>query len=163
MPTTHYLESSPILSGCSGDVHRRSHSFLLIHPREVILAWCWMITRPSSCGIVLLSLPRSRLNWGLLSHTWQTPMHKGMPALDAMRRSLLQCRMGECLCWSFTSYKGISGVIWHTTLWGLSSHLSLILLFPWKASDLTKQGLQASNLHHLFSSCSTVFVSEPLP
>ena len=41
------------------DVHRRSHSFPLIHPREVFLAWCWVIIRPlSSHGIVSLSLPR---------------------------------------------------------------------------------------------------------
>ena len=38
------------------DVHGRSHSFPLIHPMEVFLAWCWVIARPS-CGIVLLSLP----------------------------------------------------------------------------------------------------------
>ena len=39
------------------DIHGRSHSFPFIHPREVFLAWCWVITRPlSSSGIILLSL-----------------------------------------------------------------------------------------------------------
>ena len=38
----------------------------LIHPREVFLAWCWVIARPLTFrGIVLLSLALgSRLNWG---------------------------------------------------------------------------------------------------
>ena len=85
------------------DIHRRSHSFTLIHPREVFLAWCRVITRPkSSCGIVLLSLPPGvglvRVGLVHLSHTWKTPTHKGLPASDAMRRSWLQCRMHECLC-----------------------------------------------------------------
>ena len=93
--------------------------------------------------IVLLSLP---LGVGFppgaglvhLSHAWQTPTHKGTPASDVMRRSQLWCRTCEFLCWSFTSYEGTSVTIWCTTLWGLSSHLSLIFLFPWKASALTR-------------------------
>ena len=99
------------------DVHRRSHSFLLIHPREVFLAWCWVYMRPSSShGIVLLSLP---LGVGLTvvglvhwSHTWQTPIHKGMSASDATKRSLLWCRTHDCPCWSVTSYEWMSVVIW---------------------------------------------------
>ena len=40
------------------DIHGRSHSFPLIHPREAFLVWHWVIARPSSsCGVVLLSLP----------------------------------------------------------------------------------------------------------
>ena len=40
------------------DIHRRSHNFPLIHPREVLLAWGWVITRPlSTHGIISLSLP----------------------------------------------------------------------------------------------------------
>ena len=74
------------------DVHRRSHSFPLIHPREVFLAWCWVINRPLySHGVVSLSL---HLGVGLtvvglvhLSHTWKTPTHKGTPVSDAKRRS----------------------------------------------------------------------------
>ena len=125
------------------DIHRRSQSFPFIHPREVFLAWCRVIIRPlSSCGVVLLSLP---LGVGLtgvglvhMSHAWQTPTHKGTPASYTMRKSQLQWRMHEFPCWSFTSYKGTSVMIWHTTSRGLSSHLSLIFLFTWKASALTR-------------------------
>ena len=96
------------------DVHGRSCNFPLIHPREVLLAWCWVIARPlSSHGIISLSLP---LGVGLtgvglvhLSHAWQTPTHKGMPVSDAMRRSQLQCRMCDCPCWFVTLYEGMSG------------------------------------------------------
>ena len=46
------------------DVCRRSHNFPLIHPREVLLAWCWVIARPlSTHGIFLPPLGRW-LNWG---------------------------------------------------------------------------------------------------
>ena len=128
------------------DIHGRSHSFPFIHPREVFLAWCWVITRPlSSCGVILLSLPSEVGLTGVelvhLSHSWQTPRHKGTPASDAMRRRQLWCRMHECLCWSLTLYEGMSVAIWCTTLWGLSSHLSVIFLFPWKASALTRTRL----------------------
>ena len=132
------------------DIHRRSCSFPLIHPREVFPAWCSVITTPSSsCGIILLSLPPGvgLAGEGLvhLSHTWCTSTHKGMPASDAMRRSQLQCRMHECLCWSFTLDKGMSIMIWCTTSWGFSSHLSLTFLFPWKESALTKTRLPGFN------------------
>ena len=128
------------------DIHGRSHCFPFIHPREVFLAWCLVFARPSSsCGIVLLSLP---LGVGLtgvglvhLSYAWQTPTHKGMPVSDATRRSQMRCRMCESPCWSFTSYEGKSVLIWHTTSWGLSSHLSLIFPFSWKASALTRARL----------------------
>ena len=128
------------------DVHGRSHSFPFIHPREAFLAWHWVIARPSSsCGIVLLSLP---LGVGLTgvglvhpSHTCWTPTHKGTPASDPMRRSQLWCRMHEFPCRFFTSYEGVSVAIWNTTSWGLSSHLSMIFLFPWKASALTRSRL----------------------
>ena len=50
------------------DVHGRSHSFPLIHPREVFLAWHWVDIRPpSSCCVVLLSLP---LGVGLTGVGW---------------------------------------------------------------------------------------------
>ena len=128
------------------DIHGRSHSFQLIHPREVFLAWCWVDVRPpSSYGVVLLSLP---LGVGLTgvglvhqSCTWWTPIHKGTPASDMMRRSWLWCRMHDCPCWSVTLYEGMSVMIWYTTSWGLSSHLSLIFLFPWKALALTSTRL----------------------
>ena len=109
------------------DIHGRSHSFMLIHPREVFLAWCWVISRPlSSRGIVLLSFSGSKLNWGVS---------------DVMRRSQLWCRMCDCLHSSITSYEGMSVMIWCTTSWGLSSHLCLIFFFPWKASTFTNARL----------------------
>ena len=66
------------------DAHRRSCSFLLIHPRKVFLAWCRVITRPlSTCGIVSLALPLGAGLTGVglihLSHAWQTPTHRRMP------------------------------------------------------------------------------------
>ena len=39
------------------DIHGRSCSFPLIHPREVFLAWCWVIARTLSSRVFLLSLP----------------------------------------------------------------------------------------------------------
>ena len=135
---SHHLSTVDALA----DIHGRICSFLLIHPREVLLAWCWVITRPlSSHGIISLSLP---LGVGLtgvglvhLSYAQQTPSHKGMPISDMTRRSWLWCRMCDCLCWSVTLYKGMSVTIWCTTPQGFSSHLSLIFLFPWKASAFT--------------------------
>ena len=103
------------------NVHRKSHSFPLIHPREVFLAWCWVITRLlSSHGMVshgILPLGVGLTGVGLvhLSNTWQTPTHKGMPVSDTTRRSQLQCRMHDCPHWSVTSYEGMPVVIWHTT------------------------------------------------
>ena len=152
------------------DIHGRSHSFLFIHPREVFLAWCWVIARPlSSFGIALLSFPPGVGLTGVglvhLSHTWQTPMCKGTPASDAMRRSQLQCRMCEFLfiC-SGLSLHMRGGLSW-----------SDILLFeacppicPWSSSSLEKYlpwlgwDHQVSNLWHLFPSHSTTSVSEPL-
>ena len=89
------------------EVHRRSHSFPFIHPREVFLAWCWVIARLlSSCDVALPSLPPGIGLTGVglvhLFHTWQTPMHKGIPASDAMKRGQLWCRMHEFPCWPFT-------------------------------------------------------------
>ena len=124
------------------DIHRRSCSFPFIHLREVFLAWCWVITRPlSPCDVVLLSLP---LGVGLTgvglvhpSCAWWTPTCKGTWASDTTVRSWLWCRMHEFPWSSFTSYEGTSVMIWNTTSWGLSSHLSRIFLFPWKVSALT--------------------------
>ena len=124
------------------DVPGRSLSFPFIHSRVLFLAWCWVITRPlSSCGVVSVTSPRSRLDWGGSGTSilyLVTPAHMGTPASDAKRSSQLLCRMCECSCWSFTSYVRMSVTIWHTTSWGLSSHLSLIFFFPWKASALSR-------------------------
>ena len=90
------------------DVHVISHNFLLIHPREVLLAGHWVTTWPLlSCGIITSSLP---LEVGLhgvglvhLSHTWLTPIHKGMATSDMMRRSQFWWRIHDHLHWSITS------------------------------------------------------------
>ena len=133
----------PSSADAPADIHGRSCNFPLIHPREVSLAWCWVVARPlSSHGVILLSLPFVGGLTGVelvhLSHAWQTPTHRGTPVSDAMRRSQLWCRMHDCLHWFATLYEGMSIMIWHTTLWGLSSHLSLIFLFPLKASAFIK-------------------------
>ena len=126
------------------DIHRRSHNFPLIHPREVLLAWCWVITRPlSTHGIFSLSLP---LGVGLTgvglvhqSHAWWTPTHKGMSSLwcnekksiaveDAWLSALVCHFIGGDVCHA----------IWCTTSHVSSSYLSLIFLFPLKASAFTK-------------------------
>ena len=166
--TTHHLESSSIFCGCSGWHPWRSHSFPFIHPRGVFLAWCWVITRPlSSCGIVLMSLPLGVGLTGMglvhLFHTWQTPMHKRMPASDAMRRSWLQCRMHEFPYWSFTSYDRMSVIIWHTP------HEVCPPICPWSSSSLEKHpswlrwDYQTSSQWNLFSGHCTISVFEPLP
>ena len=70
-----------------------------------------------------------------------TPLGSGLNWGGAMRRGLLQCGMHDCPHWSITSYEEMSVTIWCTTSWGLSSHLSLIFLFPWKVSAFTKTRL----------------------
>ena len=148
---------------------------------EVSPAWHWVVARPSSsCGVVLLSLPQGVGLTGVglvhLSHTWQTPTHKGIPVSDAMGRSQLQCRMHECSGWSVTSYEGTSVMIWCTTSWGWG-HLSWSNappleacppIYPWSSSTLERhlpwlgQDHQALNLWHLFSGHSTIFFFKPL-
>ena len=127
------------------DVHGRSCNFPLIQPREVFVARHWMGTRPlATQGVFLLSLP---LGVGLTgvglvhwSCAWWTPTHKRMPVSDAMRRRRSQFwwRMHDCLHWSVTSEEGISVMIRCTTSHASSSHLSLIFLFPLRASAFTK-------------------------
>ena len=58
------------------DVHGRSCNFLLIHPREVLLAGHWVTTLPLlSCGIIIISLPLEVSLHGVglvhMSHAWQ--------------------------------------------------------------------------------------------
>ena len=145
------------------DVHGRSHSFPLIHPREVFLAWCWVIARPlSSHGVFSLSL---LLGVGLsgvglvhLSHAWWTPTHKGMPVSDVTRRSWLQCRMRDCPCWSVTLYEG--NLLWSDTPpheahppTGLQSSS-----FPERHQPSLRQDHQASDPQHLSFGLSTISV-----
>ena len=89
------------------DVHSISCSFLLIYPREVCLAWCWVITRQLfSHGIFLLSLPLGAGSTGVglvhLSYAWWTPTHRETTVSGVMRRSLLWWRIHDCPCWSVT-------------------------------------------------------------
>ena len=98
------------------DIHGRSHTFPLIHPREVLLAWCWVITRPlSTYDLISLSLP---LGVGLtgvglvyLSHAWQTPCTREYQSLTQWGE--VSCSVGcmtvciglllhtrRCLSWS---------------------------------------------------------------
>ena len=125
------------------DVHGRSHNFPLIHPRGVWLDWHWLLTRPlSTHGVILLSLPLGVASTGVgLVHwscAWQTPTHKG--TISDVMRSWFWGRMHDCPCWSITSLEGTSVTIRSTTLHVSSSHLSLIFLFPLKASAFTKTG-----------------------
>ena len=74
------------------EIHGRSHNFPLIHPREVLLAEHWVTTQPLfSYGIIISSLPLEVCLHGVglvhMPHAWQTPIHKGMPTSDVMRRS----------------------------------------------------------------------------
>ena len=90
------------------DIHGRSHNFLLIHPREVLLTKHWVTTWPLlSCGDTTSSLPSEVGLCGVglvhLSHAWWTPVHKGMPTSDMMRRRQFGWRMCEHLHWSVTS------------------------------------------------------------
>ena len=89
------------------DIHGRSHNFPLIHPREVLLAGHWVTALPLlSCGIIICSLPSEvclhEVGLVHLSHAWWTPIHKGMPTTDAMRRSQLWWRMHDLPHWSVT-------------------------------------------------------------
>ena len=53
---SHYLWSSPILSGCSSRCHGRSCNFPFFHPREALLVGHLVTTLPlSSCGILFSS------------------------------------------------------------------------------------------------------------
>ena len=140
------------------DIHGRSHSFIFIHPREVFLAWHWVITRPlSSCGVVLLSLPSGVGLTGVrlvhLSHTWQTPMH--------VREHQLLMQWGGAQLWCRTAW--ISLLVFHFIWWDVC-HWSDILpheacppTCPWSSSSLERhlpwlrQDCQASNLWCLFS------------
>ena len=97
------------------DIHSRSCDFPFFHPREALLVGHWVTALPLfSCG-VLFSSPLTQVvlhGVGLvhLSHTWQLPIHKGMPMSDAMRKgwflvedswpSLLVCHFieGDAIC-----------------------------------------------------------------
>ena len=133
------------------DIHGRAHSFLLIQPRGVLLACHRAGTRQSAhCGNSSFSLPSkvgsSRMKLVHLAHAVHTPAHSGMPLSSpgAMRRSQLWWRIHDWPCSSFKMYEGTSFMTWHSTSCGLSSHQSLIFLFPWYESPFTKTILPGS-------------------
>ena len=66
---SHYLWSSPILSGCSSRHPLRSHNLPFFHPREALLVGCWVTTLPlSSCGVLFFTSYRGSLAWGGVVH-----------------------------------------------------------------------------------------------
>ena len=139
------------------DINRRNHSFPFIHPREVFLAWCWVIARLLSSWLGLTGV-------GLVhpSHAWWTLMHRGMPVSDTMRRSQLWCRMCDFhagLSFHMRGHLLQSDVLPHEACPPICpwSSFSLERCLPWLGWDC-----QVSILWHLFSSHSTAFVSEPL-
>ena len=105
--TSYYLRLHPSSVDALVDIHGRSLNFLLIHPREVLLAGLWVTALPPlSCGVIVISLP---LEVGLhgvglvnLSHAWWMPILKEMPTSDVTRRSQFQWRMHDLLHWSVT-------------------------------------------------------------
>ena len=75
------------------DVHGRSHSFPLIHYREVFLAWCWVIYHKTIIFLwhsFALTPLGNRLNWGGAgtSVPYLADIHtQGNTVSDATRRS----------------------------------------------------------------------------
>ena len=122
-------------------------SLMLGDHKTIVFLWHCLAVTPS----------RSRLNWGGAGTS--TPyladtLTQGNASFWCYEEELIDVGCMNFHTWSFTSYEGTSVMIWCTTSWGLSSHLSLIFLFPWKASALTRMrqpGFQTST-----------FVSEPL-
>ena len=89
------------------DINSRSCNFPLIHPMEVLLARHWVTAHLLfSCGVFTSSLPMEVGLHGVglvhLSHAWQTPIHKGTPTSDMMRRRQFWWRMCDHLHWSIT-------------------------------------------------------------
>ena len=124
------------------DIPGRSHNFPFFHARKALLVGHWVTALPLfSCGIHFISPLTEVVLHGMglvhLLHVWWLAIHKGTPTSDVMRRSWFQWRMCDLLCWFITLYKGLSVVIWCATSQVSSSHLSLIFLFPLKASTFT--------------------------
>ena len=122
------------------DIHGRSCNFLLIHPREVLLAGHWVTALPIfSCGIISsFTSCGGGLAWGdagtPVLYAWQMPIYKGMPTPEVGWEEVSfgggcmtfcigpSLRKRGCLSWSDSTTSHVS-----------SSHLSLIFLFPLKA------------------------------
>ena len=90
------------------DVHDPSHNFPFFHPWEALLVGRWVTTLPfCSCGIIISSPPKEVVLQGVglvhLYHVWWSPIHKGTPTSDMMRRSRFQWRTHDHLCQFITS------------------------------------------------------------
>ena len=115
------------------DVHGRSHNLPLIHPREVLLAGCWMTTWPLlSCGIITSSLPAEvglhGVDWYICSmHDRHLNTRECQPLMQweevgfsggcmTIHLGLSLCRRG-CLSWS-----------------DVPPHMSPLPTYPWSSS-----------------------------
>ena len=141
--TTHYLKSSPVLSGCS--VRCAWEKFQLpVDPPQGSLPGLTLGDHHTTYLLMVqsfLSHPLGVCMNGVglvhLSCAWQTPTHKGTPVSDMQQGGVqFQCRMCDCPHWSVTSYEGMSVIIWCTTSWSLSSYLSLIFVLSLKGISL---------------------------
>ena len=106
--TSHYLRSSPILSGCSSRCPWQKSQLPIFPPQESLLVGHWVTALPfSSCDILFLSPLAEVVLHGVvlvhLSHVWWLPIHKGMPISDATRRSQFWWRIPDLPCWFITS------------------------------------------------------------
>ena len=146
------------------DVHGRSHNFLFFHPREgftgrslgdhltIVLLWCPLSF--TSC--------RGSLAWGgagtpvpciMAAHTqgnanlWHDKKKSGFSG------GLMIFCVGSSLC-----KRDMSVTIWCTTSQVSSSHLSLIFLFPLKASAFTSMMVTRLQVHCAYFSVIVPFL-----
>ena len=104
--TSHYLRSSPILSGCCGRCPWWKSQLPIFPPQgsftgrssgdQLTIVLLWHLLSFTSC--------RGRLAWVRLvhlSHAWQLPIHKGTPISDVMR-SQFWWRTHDLPCWFIT-------------------------------------------------------------
>ena len=128
----------------------RAHSSLLIYPRGVLLAWCRADARQSACcGDSSISLPSgvgsSRVKTGTScswsAHVctwWHVPLY-----LRGNEKKKVMMEDGPCS--SSKMHEGMLLAAWCPTLCDVSSHQSLIPLFPQYKCTLTKAKLPGSN------------------
>ena len=143
------------------DINGTSHSFLLIHPREVFLAWHWVIARPlSSCGIVLLSHP---LGVGLTGVGQVHLSILGGHPLPRESQVLTWWWGASCNVGCMNVHAGLSLHMRGHLLWtDVLPHMAYPPICLWSSSSperyLPSLGWdhQVSNLCHLFSHSSKV-------
>ena len=147
------------------DIHGRTHSFPLIHPRGVLLVWCNMDTRQSAhCGIFSISLLSgvgpSMVRLVHLSHAVHTPTLSGMllSSSGAMRRSQLWWRTCDWSCFSFMMYEGRS--FWLDVPLHMACPSINLWFFSFPGMNLPslRQDHQASMKWCWFICCSTISV-----